>query len=367
MQRVKVIETFIIADHLHCNCFFIDTGKSDTVNSENLYVCGFEFGKIAPQAICFNLNGFEELQNCPHITNVFNAWLNGKYFQGCVSITENQYRMQSYRDVTKIPITLFSSYPKLSLLRPMLMEHIGETLPKPEFSFDFTNAKVTHIEANGIIYFHLDRSSVKYIDSQIENTVKEQRHSAKRQMLKKSTKIGLIRDNKQNKYFRARITANNNGSTFQCYFMDYGFTKSVAHFDIFVIDEDSILSHYPSQAVPAKLNSVSVFDEIVLQRLHSILPVGTNVKVKAVKLNDKYPMVIVHKREMNINELIHMEVELREYVFMEFTRVNFDKITFIILSISVLTYHFRTIHHPMNNGNGRQSPPDIHFKIDDFR
>lgn len=317
-HRVQIIEIH----QKFCKCFFIDIGKCDAIEYGSLYICTAEFTKLPPQAIRFELNGLEDLQNCPHISHLFNAWLCGKYFQGCISITEADYRVQLRNDscaLVSIPILLYNMTPrcgKLMLLKPMLMQQVGESLPKPEMPIDYTKTKVSHISSDGIIYLQIDRQSVHYIETQIDRTIKQHKHSTNRLVnaLNASSNIGLVYDAKQKKYFRARITAEDNGSakTYRCFFIDFGYTKSIANFDIIQIDKDSILKYYPNQAMPTKLESVFVYDDTVLQRLNSILAPGTAVEVKMVKNGDKCPMVLIKKRKTNINKLIYMEVELRE-------------------------------------------------------
>lgn len=315
-HRVQIIET----QKKYCKCFFIDIGKNDTLEYGSLYVCTSEFTKLPPQAIRFELSGLEDLQNCPNIDYLFNAWLCGKYFQGCISITEDDYRMQLRKhSCAKVAILLYNMHPrcvKPMLLKPTLMQQVGESLPKPEMPFDYAKAKVSHISSDGIIYLQIDRQSVHYIETQIDQTIKQHKHSTNRLVnaLNASSNIGLVYDAKQKKHFRARITAEDNGSlkTYRCFFMDYGFTKSIANFDIIQIDKDSILKYYPDQAMPTKLESVSVFDDTVLQRLNTILAPGTTVDVKMTKNGHKLPMVLIKKSKMNINKLISMEVELRE-------------------------------------------------------
>lgn len=311
----------IIATHKKsCECIFIDIGKSDTIEYGSLYVCTLEFTKLPPQAIRFELNGLEDLQNCPHIGHLFNAWLCGKYFQGCISMTEAEYRMQlRHHRCATVPILLYNMNPrcvKSMLLKPMLMQQVGESLPKPQMPFDYTKAKVSHISSDGIIYLQIDRQGVQYIEQQIDRTIKHHKHTTNRLVnaLNASSNIGLAYDAKQKKYFRARITAEYSGSakTYCCFFMDLGYTKSIANFDIIQIDKDSILKYYPDQAMPTKLESVPVFDDTVLQRMNSILAPGTTVEVKMAKYGDKFPMVLIKKRKININKLIYMEVELRE-------------------------------------------------------
>lgn len=315
-HRVQIIAT----NEKCCECFFIDIGKSDNIDYGSIYDCTSEFKRLPPQAIHFELNGLEDLQNCPHISHLFNAWLCGKYFQGCISITEADYRMQHRNhNCAKIPILLYNIHPrcvKPMLLKPMLMQQVGESLPKLKMPFDYTKAKVSHISSDGIIYLQIDWQSVHYIETQIDRTIKQHKHSTNRLVnaLNASSNIGLVYDTKQKKYFRARITAEDNRSAkiYRCFFMDFGYIKSIANFDIIQIDKDSILKYYPEQAMPTKLDAVSVFDDTVLQRLNSILAPGTTVDVKLMKNGDKFSMVLIKKRKININKLIYMEVELRE-------------------------------------------------------
>lgn len=322
-HRIQIIET----REKCCECFYIDTGKCDTIEYGSIYMCTPEFTKLPPLAVRFQLNGLEDLQNCPNIGHLFNAWLCGKYFQGCISITEADYRMQlRNHGFAKIPILLYHMHPRcMMLLKPMLMQQIGESLPKPKLPFDYTKTKVSHISCDGTIYLQADWRSIHYIETQIDRTIKQHKHSTNRMAnaLNASSSIALVYDTKQNTYFRARITAEDNGSahTYRCYFMDLGSTKSIANFDIIRIDKDSILRYYPDQAMATKLESVSVFDDTVLQRLNSILAPGTIVEAKMVKYGDKLPMVVIKKRKMNINKLIYMEVELREYVTIFISRI----------------------------------------------
>lgn len=112
-------------------------------------------------------------------------------------------------------------------------------------------------------------------------------------------------------YHRGKIMAVEVGSPtkYKCHYMDKGDTQSVALSNIYALNDTSILSYYPAQAVPAKLHLVPTLEDTACKRLTDILT-DAKVQVRVIDQKATFPTVIVHKDSMNINNLIRMEYEL---------------------------------------------------------
>lgn len=315
VHRVRAVKSYRTECRSFWDCFFIDIGKFETVAHDDLYYCTGEYQNIAPQAICFKLFGFDELNHCPHIESSISAWLVNKQFVGCLMMAESQFQVQLNHGIKmpKVSITLFIFYPKFTLYKPLLLKRIGESLPKPAFSHQIAIAKVSHVTSTGVVYFNLDEHSSYYIDTLIQRFVSENQQLMCRFRHSEATNcVVLIYDSERNMYHRAKIMAVEAGSPtkYKCYYMDKGDTQSVAISNIYALNDTSILCHYPAQAVPAKLaHFVYTFEDTVYKRLTDIL---TNAKVQVRVIDQKgaFPTVTVLKDAMNINNLIRMEYEL---------------------------------------------------------
>lgn len=317
IHRVRAIKTFTAENQLYCDCFFIDVGKFEAVPHEKLYECVGEYQNIAPQAICLKLFGFDELFHCPYIENCFGAWLMNKQFVACLMMAEQQYQTQLNHGIKipKVSVTPFVFHPKFTLLKPILLKQIGESLPKPAFSHENVIAKVSHISPMGLVYFQLDERSTIYIDTLIQQFVNENQQRLTFGRIRQSEMancVVLIYDIEQNMYHRAKIMGVEAGSPtkYKCYCMDKGVVRYVVASNIFELNDNSILSYYPSQAVAAQLHLMPTFEDMTFKRLSSILANNVKVRVKVIDQKRTFPLVIIFKHSMNINEFIRMEAEL---------------------------------------------------------
>lgn len=316
LHRVKVSKSFVIGDRLMAECFFIDVGKIETIAYDHLYHLIDAFTEIPPQAICFKLFGFDELQRCPRIERYFSAWLMNKQLCGCLMMAEAQYQVQLNHGIKmpKVSITPFVFYPKFMLYKPILLKQIGESLPKPAFTSETAYAKVSYVSPFGVVYFHLDERSINYIGTLIQQFVSENQQLKWRFRISEAAHcVVLIYDNERNMYHRAKIITVESGSAttkYKCYCMDKGETRHVAASDIFALNENSMLSYFPGQAVPAMLHGVPMYEDTAIERLNDILTNNTEVQVKVIDHKNNFPIVTVHKYSLNINELVRMELEL---------------------------------------------------------
>ncbi|XP_031630988.1 uncharacterized protein LOC116345628 isoform X2 [Contarinia nasturtii] len=322
IHRVRAVKNFWISNRCFCDCFYIDIGKFEAIECNQLYYCTGEYRNVAPQAICFKLFGFDELYNCPHIERCFRAWLLHKQFVGCLMMAEPQYQVQLNHGIKmpKISITLFQFYPKFTLFKPILLKQIGASLPRPSFStHEITSAKVSHVSRTGIVYFNLDERNIDYVNTLIEQFVNENRHLMHRiHRLRQSEMancVVLIYDIERNMYHRAKIMdaieKRNTSIKYKCHCIDTGDIKLVTAANIFVLNDTSILNYYPAQSIGARLHSLPTFEDNVHKRLSDILT-HNDVKIQ-VKSNDQsntLPTVTIYKDSININKFIHMELEL---------------------------------------------------------
>lgn len=314
--RVRTIKNLMIEGRRFCDCFFIDVGRIETVASDDLFNCVGEFLNISPQAICFKLFGFDELNRCPHIERNFSAWILDKQLIGCLMMGKEQYQIQLAHGIKmpKVSITPFVFYPKFAMYKPILLKQIGESLPKPTMScteIDRTiNARVSHVSPCGLVYFHLDDKSISYIAALIQHFVSENQQFARRilssEMINSMT---LIFDIKRKMYHRAKILSVQSAST-KCFCIDTGEICFVDATNIIPLHKNSMLTYYPGQAVPALLHSFPSFDNAITERLKEILTNNTEVQVKVNDQKNKLPVVTIFKQLVNINELIRMEREL---------------------------------------------------------
>lgn len=316
LHRVKVSKCFVIGDGFFAECFFIDVGKIECVAYDHLYHLTDALSEIPPQAICFKLFGFDELQRCPRIQRYFSAWLMNKQMCGCLMMAEAQYQVQLNHGIKmpKVSITPFVFHPKFMLYKPILLKQIGESLPKPAFTSETTLAKVSHVSPTGLVYFHVDIPSINYIDTLIQQFVSENQQLKWRFRFSEAAHcVVLIYDNERNMYHRAKIITVESGSAstkYKCYCMDKGETRLVAISDIFGLHENSMLSYFPGQAVPALLHAIPMYEDTTIERLNDILTNNTEVQVKVIDHKNNLPIVTVHKYSLNINELVRMEFEL---------------------------------------------------------
>lgn len=335
VHRVQVVKTFWFENRMYCDCFYIDIGRFETIARDKLFHCTGEYENIAPQAICFKLFGFDELYHCPHIDGCFRAWLLNKQFVGCLMMAEPQYQVQLNHGIKmpKVSIALFIFYPKFTLYKPILLKRIGESLPKPRFMHDIIDAKVSHISPTGLVYFNLDEHSANYIDTLIQQYVSENQQQLTQRLRhsEMANCVVLIYDIERNMHHRAKIMAVEAGSPtkYKCYYMDKGDTQSVAVSNIYALNDTSILSYYPAQAVPAKLHLMPTFEDNVCKRLNDILTNNVKVQVKVIDQTGTFPTVTIFKQSMDINKLIRMELELYRYINLELNRFEF-MITFFI-------------------------------------
>lgn len=319
IHRVQVVKTFWFGNRMYCDCFFIDIGLFETIARDELFYCMAEYKNIAPQAVCFKLFGFDELYHCPHIDSCFRAWVLNKQFVGCLMMAEPQYQVQLNHGIKmpKVSITPFIFCPKFTLYKPILLKRIGESLPKPTFERDITNAKVSHVSPTGLVYFNLDERSMHYIDTLIQQFVSENQQLTHRVRRSEAANcVVLIYDIERNMHHRAKIMDIEVGlpTKYKCYYMDKGDTQSVAASNIYTLNDTSILSYYPAQAIPAKLHLMSTFEDNVYKRLNDILTNSVKVQVKVIDQKGTLPTVTIFKHSMNINKLIRMEIELYRYL-----------------------------------------------------
>lgn len=235
-------------------------------------------------------------------------------------MAEPQYQVQLNHGIKmpKVSITPFIFYPKFTLYKPILLKRIGESLPKPAFMLHnkniHSNAKVSHVSPAGLVYFNLDERSISYIDTLIQQFVNENQQLTHRlRHSETSNCVVLIYDIERNMYHRAKIMGVESGlpTKCKCYYMDKGDTQSVAASNIYALNDTTILSYYPAQAVPAKLHLMPTFEENVCKRLSHILTVNhVKIQVKVVDQKGNVPTVIIFKNSINVNQLIRMEAEL---------------------------------------------------------
>lgn len=320
MQRVQAIKNFWIGNRLFCDCLYIDIGKFEAISHDELFHCTDDYQNIAPQAICFKLFGFDELYHCPRIENYLSAWLTNKHLIGCLMMAEAQYNIQLNHGIKmpKVSITPFTFYPKFTLYKPILLKQIGESLPKPAFSSNTAIAKVSHISSTGVIYFNLDEHSINYINTLIQTVgiVNEyQQHLRRLRHSDVANCMVLIYDIERNMYHRAKIMGIETRSPciYKCYYMDKGDIQSVVASNIYALNDTSILSYYPAQAVPAKLHLLPTFEDTIYNRLNDILTNNVKVQVKVIDQKGTLPTVTIFKHSVNINKLICMELELNRY------------------------------------------------------
>lgn len=316
IHRVRVVKSFWHGNRMYCDCFFIDIGQFETIARDDLFHCVGEYQNIAPQAICFKLFGFDELYHCPHINRYFSAWLLNKQFIGCLMMAEPQYQVQLNHGIRmpKVSITPFNFCPKFTLYKPILLKQIGESLPKPAFKqTDIINAKVSHVSPTGLVYFNLDERSTNYIDTLIQQIVNENQQLTHRvRHSDMANCVVLIYDIERNMHHRAKIIGVDAGlpTKYKCFYMDKGDTQSVAASNIYTLNDTSILSYYPAQAIPAKLHLMPTFEDNVCKRLNDIFTNNVKVQVKVIDQKGTFPTVTIFKHSMNINQFILMEVEL---------------------------------------------------------
>lgn len=334
LHRVKAIKNVMIGhgQRFFIDCFYIDIGRIEAIAYDELYDCADAFSEIPPQAICFKLFGFDELCYCPRIERYLSAWLMHKQLYACLMMGEEQYQIQLKHGIQmpKVSVTPFTFYPKFALYKPILLKQIGESLPKPTFSHQSSvavaaaaaaatdttiiNAKVSHVSSMGRVYFQLDEQSIKYIGMLIGQFVSESKLLTHRFRVSETANcVVLIYDIECHIYHRAKIIAVESGSTkYKCFCIDSGETRSIDTFNVFGLNENSMLCYYPGQAVPAVLHSVADFDHTTFKRINAILTNGADVQVKVVGQKGKLPIVTVYKQSMNINALLRMELELNK-------------------------------------------------------
>lgn len=334
LHRVQAIKSAVVVEQhkqrVFIDCFFIDIGRIEAIAHDELYDSVDAFTGIPPQAICFKLFGFDELNYCPRIERNFSAWLMNKQLYACLMMGEEQYQIQLKHGIRmpKITVTPFAFYPKFALYKPILLKQIGESLPKPTFSraaattnssIIVVNAKVSHVSPMGRVYFQLDEQSIKYIGMLIQQFVSEKQQLTHRIHVSETMTncVVLIYDIECHIYHRAKIIAVESGSPsstkYKCFCIDTGATRSVEVSNIFGLNENSMLCYYPGQAVPAMLHSVAEFQHAIFERLNAILTnCAADVQVKVMGHKGHLPIVTVYKQTMNINALVRMEFELNK-------------------------------------------------------
>lgn len=321
IHRVKVISSFMQQNCIYFRCFFIDSGYEKTISRGNLFYCAQQYTQLPQQAICFELNGYDELTDLPCIEKYFGAKLNGKHLVAYVTTTQEQYRMQQMDDdceLPKIKNNLFGWLPKFSLLRPILLKEICDSLPPLKLTETVTGAKVSHVSNTGIVYFHIDPISLSYINAKIHQiSIDDDRLTQIVSDCDSVKNIALAYDNTTSMYFRVQIISRESTASYTCFCIDYGDIKSIKITNLFTFCYDSVLSYYPSQAVPAILNGVRTIDDIVRHRLQHILNSNAKILVKVVEHMGTIPIVSIFKRSpstgrlFNVNKFICMEIELR--------------------------------------------------------
>lgn len=335
LHRVQAIKCAAIGEQEQqqrfcIDCFFVDIGRIEAIAHDELYDCVDAFSGIPPQAICFKLFGFNELCHCPRVDRYFGAWLMNKQLYACLMMGEEQYQIQLRYGIRmpKITITPFAFYPKFTLYKPILLKQIGESLPKPAFphrsSGDaIVNAKVSHVSSMGCVYFQLDEQSINYIGILIQQFASERKQLTHRFHVSETMTncVVLIYDIERHIYHRAKIIAVESGSSspssssltkYKCFCIDTGATRSVEVSNVFGLNENSMLCYYPGQAVPAVLHSITSIQRTTFERLNAILTNGAEVQVKVMGKQGALPFVTVYKQSMNINALVHMELELNK-------------------------------------------------------
>ncbi|XP_019536103.2 tudor domain-containing protein 7A isoform X2 [Aedes albopictus] len=316
-------------DEIDCNnnqsvCFFIDVGEWERVALDDIYVCDAKYLHLPGQSLCFSLDGLEDFGENPKAKPHLDNLISGKVCIGEILTPRNEYEKDreliSVGDVRIKMILYDTSSDEDVNLNPVILKHICDDTPMPELNKKgVTTVVVTHVDDSGDVYCQLKDDAMVYIQKLINNLVKSNALEGKHRGLyasKGKQQLYLVNDEKDNKWYRASLEAEQSGPFCRMLYVDRGIQKLVNVQNIYQLEMLSVaLSRYPAQAIRMRMFDIPEITDYLLSRMRVLLKTGLTAMVKVAALS-VIPLVkiYVHLEQTNIlvciNDSIRSEMEL---------------------------------------------------------
>lgn len=306
-------------------CFFIDLGEWERVSLDEIYVCDAKYLELAGQSVCFSLDGLEDFGENPKAKPHLDNLISGKVCIGEILTPRNEYEkdneLNSVGDVRIKMILYDTSSDEDVNLNPVILKHICDDTPTPELNKKgVTTVVVTHVDDSGDVYCQLKDDAMVYIQKLINNLVKsnalEGNHRGLYKGKSSAHQLYLVNDEKDNKWYRASLEAEESGPFCRMLYVDRGLKTSVNVSNIYRLEMLSVaLSRYPAQAIRLRMFDIPEITDYLLSRMRVLLKPGLTAMVKVAALS-VIPLVklYVHLEQTNIlvciNDSIRSEMEL---------------------------------------------------------
>ncbi|XP_065092064.1 tudor domain-containing protein 7 [Ochlerotatus camptorhynchus] len=308
----------------YCICFFIDIGEWERVALDEIYVCDAKYLKLPGQSVCFTLDGLEDFGENPKAKSHLDNLISGKVCIGEILTQRKEYEKDgvgSFGDVRIKMILYDTSSDEDVNLNPVILKHICDDTPVPELNRKgVTTVIVTHVDDSGDVYCQLKDDAMVYIQKLINNLVKSNAldgtHRGLYKVKSAEQQLYLVQDEKDKRWYRASLEAEESGPFCRMLYVDIGAKKSVNVSNIYRLETLSVaLSRYPTQAVRMKMFDIPDVTDYLLSRMRVLLKTGLTAMVKLAALSI-IPLVKIymHLEQNNIlvcvNDSIRSEMEL---------------------------------------------------------
>ncbi|XP_062565094.1 tudor domain-containing protein 7 isoform X2 [Armigeres subalbatus] len=306
-------------------CFFIDIGEWEHVALEEIYICDAQYLSLPGQSVCFTLDGLEDFGENPKAKPHLDNLISGKVCIGEILTQRNEYEKDGgdtdFSDA-RIKMILYDTSSDEDInLNPVILKHICDDMPRPELDRKgVSTVVVTHVDDSGDVYCQLKDGAIVYIQKLINNLIKsdvlETKHRGLFQTKSSEQQLYLVQDEKDNKWYRASLKAEESGSHCRMLYVDIGFETSVNVSNVYRLEMLSVaLSRYPAQAIRMRMFDIPSVTDYLLSRMRVLLKTGLTAMVKVAALS-VIPLVKIymHLKQNNIlvcvNDSIRSEMEL---------------------------------------------------------
>lgn len=277
-HRVRVIQK----DQDRYLSHFIDSGKQESLDASQLYVCDTKFLDLPPQAIKLSLKGLNMFDN---ISSIDLSGLNEHLMVALVQTTKAQYEQNG----NTIEVILFDDKDVSTNVNDKIFEEISKTVLHPPKLKKFNAVTITSVLNSGIVtgylkcnmYQCLIKKEIKRVVAQCTETSKD--------IEQYKNEIYLVWNRATDEYFRATfVDFKKNGDSHDIIVLliDYGSLLTVDKG--FKICRASLLSKaltiIPSQFIRMRLHGIQNTDNPnVVTLLRGYLKPGTVAYVKVME------------------------------------------------------------------------------------
>ena len=140
-------------------CFFIDHGDSEYLEPKQIYECSPEFLQLPGQAICFALDGLEDLDGNPNAKSHLEEELGAKILIGEVLTNKDEFTSDNFDGSIRVVLYDTSSDDDKNL-NPLIMKRICEDIQVPTLDKKAVNyVTITHVDDKAYTYCQVQNRS----------------------------------------------------------------------------------------------------------------------------------------------------------------------------------------------------------------